>query len=350
MAHTDRWKCFLALLATACVMQAAVAQDVDRMDQIVQSYVKDHQFMGAVLVAKGDKILFNRAYGSANIEWDISNTPTTKFRLGSVTKQFTAAAILLLEERGKLKLDQPVSTYLPDTPPAWQKIIVSQLLTHTSGIPNVTSQPQFANMAPLTKKPNEIIDLVRDMPLEFQPGEQYRYSNTGYIILGAIIEKQSGQSYQNFLQANIFQPLGMADTGYDSNRTVMPRRASGYAHDGDHFVNASFIDMSIPFSAGALYSTTGDLLRWQQGLYGGKVLSAESLKKMTTPFKDDYALGLVVKTHGGSREFFHGGSIFGFNTSLSYRPNEELSIIVLSNLEKNITQFISGRISAVALH
>jgi len=306
----------IALLLVA----AGLAQDVSRMDQVVQSYVSGKTFMGSVLVARGKEVLFSKGYGSANLEWNIPNSPVTKFRLGSVTKQFTAASILLLEERGKLKTDDPVKKLMPDAPAAWDKVTIFHLLTHTSGIPSFTSFPDYQSQEPFSTTPEKLVGRFRDKPLDFQPGEKWSYSNSGYVLLGYLVEKASGESYEKFVQENIFGPLEMKDSGYDSNSAIILRRAAGYVPGKDGPVNAGFIHMSIPFSAGALYSTTEDLLRWEQGLFGGKLLSASSLAKMTTPFKDDYACGLGVRTVGGHKVIDHGGGIEGFNTFLAYFP------------------------------
>jgi CubicO group peptidase (beta-lactamase class C family) len=288
--------------------------------------------MGAALVARGADVLLNKGYGFANLEWDIPNTPTTKFRLGSLTKLFTAASILLLEERGRLKIDDPVKKYLPDAPPAWDKITIFNLLTHTSGIPSFTSFPDYRSTEATSTTPEKLVQRFRDKPLDFQPGEKWDYSNSGYVLLGYLLEKITGQTYKEFIQENIFKPLGMNDSGYDSNSAIISHRASGYTPSPNGPVNAGYIDMTIPFSAGALYSTTDDLLRWEQGLFGGKVLSAASLRKMTTPFKNDYAFGLGVRSAKGHTVIDHGGGIEGFNTQMSYSPEDKLTVIVLSNL------------------
>jgi CubicO group peptidase (beta-lactamase class C family) len=245
-----------------------------------------------VLVARGDMILFSKAYGSANLEWNIPNTATTKFRIASVTKQFTAAATLLLEERGKLRIDEPVRTYHPDAPAAWDKITLFHLLAHTSGIPDYTTLSEYDSLRTIRTTPKQLVRRFRDRALDFAPGTQMRYSNSGYVLLGAILEKTSGASYAQFVQENIFTPLGMKDSGYDSSSTIIARRAAGYEASRNGPVNARYLDMSIPFAAGALCSTTEDLLRWQRALFGGKVLSAASMKKMTTPVRSNYALGL----------------------------------------------------------
>ena len=205
-----------------------LAQDItSRMDQIVQAYTDSKQFMGSVLVARDGTALLSKGYGSADLEWSVPNSPTTKFRLGSVTKQFTAACVLLLEERGKLKVDDPVKRYMPDAPAAWDKITIFNLLTHTSGIPGFTEFADYASTQAIATTPDKLVERFRDRPLEFQPGENWKYSNSGYVLLGYLIEKFSQESYSQFVQENIFNPLGMKDSGYDSNSAIVPHRASG---------------------------------------------------------------------------------------------------------------------------
>lgn len=283
------------LLVSLLLISLAHGDDSNsRLDQIVQSRVADHSFMGSVLVAKGDTILVNRGYGSANLEWSIPNSPTTKFRLGSVTKQFTAASILLLDERGKLKVSDPVKKYMANAPAAWDKITLFHVLTHTSGIPSFTGFPDYPELEKKSTTSEKLVGLFRNKPLEFEPGSKWKYSNSGYVLLGYLIEKISGQTNQQFLAQNIFTPLGMKDSGYDSNSEIIVHRASGYSPSEHGIVNTGYIDMTVPFSAGSLYSTTEDLLRWEHGLFGGKVLSADSLKKMTAPFKENYGFGLSI--------------------------------------------------------
>ncbi len=333
-----------------CLLLSALgrAEGLDaRLEQIVQSYVAKHQFMGTVLLAKGDTVILDRGYGSANLEWNIPNSPTTKFRLGSVTKQFTAACVLLLQQKGKWKVSDPVKKYLPDAPAAWDKITLFHLLTHTSGIPSFTGFPDYRDSEAKTTTPEELVKRFRDRPLEFEPGSKWNYSNSGYVLLGYLIEKVSGQTYQKFLQDNILTPLGMKDSGYDSNSAIIPRRASGYSPSKDGVVNAGFINMTIPFSAGGLYSTTEDLLKWERGLFGGGVLSADSLKEMTTPFKENYAFGLSVSTPNGRKKIDHGGGIEGFNTELAYWPDGQLSVIVLGNLNGGAPGEIANQLAAV---
>ena len=303
--------------------------------------------MGSVLVAKEGSVVFERSYGWANLEWKIPHTAATKFRLGSVTKQFTAAAILLLEEKGKLKLDDPLSRFVPSAPEAWKPLTVHQLLTHTSGVPNFTSFPEYGTWKLSAQTPAQVMTHLRDKPLDFVPGEKFRYSNTGYILLGWIVELASGQSYETFLREQIFKPLGMNDSGYDSNTAVISQRASGYVPGSNGLTNAPYIDMHVPHGAGALYSTTGDLLRWTQGLFGGKLLSAASLDKMTTPFKSDYAFGLTVSEAKGRKVIAHGGGIEGFNSQLAYYPEGKVTVVVLANVNGSAFAELAGQLAAI---
>jgi CubicO group peptidase (beta-lactamase class C family) len=335
------------LIGSLPYVSVCEAQDTVRMEQIIQSHVTAKRFMGSVLVVRGDQVLLDKGYGYANLEWQIPDSPEAKFRLGSITKQFTAASILLLEERGKLKTDDPVKKYMPDAPAAWDKITIYNLLTHTSGIPSFTGFPDYRSTEAAPTTPEKLVARFRDKPLEFQPGEKWNYSNSGYVLLGYLIEKISGQSYKDFVQENIFKPLGMNDSGYDSNSAIILHRAYGYSPGPNGPVNAGYIDMSIPFSAGSLYSTTHDLLRWEQGLFGGKVLSAPSLKKMTAPFKQDYACGLAVRTVNGHTEIDHGGGIEGFNTELAYYPDDKLTIVVLGNLNGDAPGEIATQLAAL---
>lgn len=328
----------------------SVAKDVSpRMLQVVESFVADKSFMGAVLVVKDGRTLVDQGYGFADVEWQIANVPAAKFRLGSLTKQFTAASVLLLEERGKLKVEDPVRKYMPDAPTAWDRITIYNLLTHTSGIPNFTSFPEYGPTEWKDTTPTELVARFRDKPLDFEPGTKFSYSNSGYVVLGYLIEKIAGESYGAFLKQNLFTPLGMADTGMDSTSMILPQRAQGYAPGPGGMVHAGYTSMTIPFSAGALYSTTGDLLKWERGLFGGKVLTAGSLAKMTTPFKENYGFGLFVATHEGHKVIQHGGGIEGFSTAMSYYPDDKLTVIVLGNLNGAAPDQIADDLGKIAL-
>jgi CubicO group peptidase (beta-lactamase class C family) len=333
-----------ALALVIVTVVSASAQDTARMEQVIQSHVSAGTFMGTVLVARDGAVVIDKGYGMANLELDVPNTPDTKFRLGSITKQFTAAAILLLEERGKLKIDDQVKAYLPDSPMAWDRIRVSNLLTHTAGIPNFTSFATYNELKGTARTADSIVSLFKDRDLEFGPGEKYSYSNSGYLALGVIIEKVSGQSYEKFIQDNIFTPLGMKDSGYDSNSAIIKRRADGYIKTATGYINSGYIHMSIPHAAGALYSTTRDLLKWQQGLFAGKVVSKASLDRMITPFKNDYGLGVLSVVSKGRRMIAHGGGIDGFNTQLAYYPDSKTVIAVLSNVNGPVPGVLAGQL------
>ncbi len=319
------------------------------MDQVVQSYVANKTFMGTALVAKGNQVLFSKGYGFANLEWNIPNAPNTKFRLGSVTKQFTAASILLLEERGKLKTDDPIKKFVPEAPAAWDKIKLFNILTHTAvSIPNFTSFPDYPKIGPFPTTAAKLLESFRDKPLDFDPGTKWNYSNSGYVVLTYVIEKVSGDSYEKFVRENIFTPLGMKDSGYDSNEAIIPNRASGYSPGRNGFENAGFVHMTVPQGAGALYSTTEDLLKWEQGLFAGKVLKPESLEKMTKPFLQNYAFGLSVGTIAGRKVISHNGGIQGFNTNLTYYPEDKLTVVVLSNVNGPAPDDIAKKLAAIA--
>lgn len=302
------------------------------MDAVIRASSDKDEFAGSVLVAKDGHVLLDQGYGLANREWNIPNAGDTKFRLGSVTKQFTAVAIMLLSEHGLVDIDAPVKTYITDAPAAWNHVTVKHLLTHTSGIPDFTRFDDFGRRNTQPSTVQELIERFRDRPLGFEPGASWAYSNSGYVLLTAIIEKASGQSYADFVKGNLFQPLGMTDSGYDTHAEILPRRASGYTPTDDGVVNASYIDMSVPQGAGALYSTTRDLLKWEHGLFGGRLLRPATLALLTTPLRNDYAMGLSVTEDAGYRIISHNGAIDGFNTYLGYDATNHLTVLVLGNL------------------
>ena len=344
--------CAVLLGSSFFAVPVAVSQttpnSTHRMRQVIQNYVDNNTFMGAVLVAEKDKVLLSQGFGSADLEWNIQDSPTTKFRIGSITKQFTAAGILLLQERGKLKLDVPVKTYLPDAPSTWDKVTVYNLMTHTSGIPNYTGGPGWDAFKRKDHSPQENIARIRDKSLDFEPGSKFYYSNTNYILLGQIIEKVSGLSYPEFLHQNIFLPLGMTQTGVDSNWAILPQRAQGYSTGPDGFIHADYVSTSNAYSAGYLYSTVGDLLKWERGLFGGKVLTAASLKTMTTPYLGGYGTGLFIRNAAQHGVLTHNGTIDGFDASLNYYPDKQLTIAVLGNVGSSAPDRIAEQLGKVA--
>jgi len=337
----------LATLAWLCATPV-FAQDAGRMDQVIRASLDKGEFSGSVLVAHEGQILLDQGYGLANREWDIPNASDTKFRIASVSKQFTAVAILLLNERGQLDINAPIKTYLPDAPAAWDRVTVRHLLTHTSGIVNFTSFDDFATLRALPATSESLIARFRDKPLEFTPGEKMSYSNSGYVLLTAIIERVSGKDYAVFLKDNLFQPLAMNDSGFDTPAVILPHRASGYSLTGDGVVNADYIDMSVSQGAGGLYSTTRDLLKWEQGLFGGKVLRPQSLTLLTTPFLKDYAMGLGVSRSDGDTIIGHSGDIYGFSSFMAYDTTKQMTVIVLGNINGPIPEQLGKNLLTLA--
>lgn len=302
------------------------------VDEVANAYVDAGLFSGTILVAKDGKPILRKGYGLANREWSVAATPETKFRLGSITKQFTAAAILQLAEQGKLSLDDPISRYYPQAPASWSPITLKHLLTHTSGIPSYTSLPGFfGSPQRIDRTPAEIVALTQDKPLEFKPGEKFSYDNTGYVLLGYVIEKVSGQTYQAYLQDHIFGPLGLKNTGYDDTAIVLPQRAAGYTVAAGKPRNAPYLAMSLPYAAGSLYSTVDDLLTWQQALQAGKVIKPASLAAMFTDQGFGYGYGQFISKVNGRRMWAHAGGINGFSTDLVLFPDQGVSLIILSN-------------------
>jgi CubicO group peptidase (beta-lactamase class C family) len=323
------------LLFTAAIVLGQATDLPAKLDKVVEGYAKNRNFIGSVLVAKGGKVILEKGYGMANIELDVPNKPETKFRLGSITKQFTSAAILQLKEQGKLSLEDPACKYFENCPEAWKPITIHHLLTHTSGIPSYTAQKEFATpkfmRQPLT--PVEVVMITKDKPLEFQPGEKYTYNNTGYVMLGVIIEKASGEKYADYLKKHIFEPLDMQDSGYDVTRTVMKNRAAGYAQGPGGITNADYLDMSLPHAAGSLYSTVRDLYRWDRALYTDKVVSKASRDLMWTPVKNNYGFGWAVNKVHDRKQVGHGGGINGFSTMIQRFPDDDGVVIVLANTQ-----------------
>jgi CubicO group peptidase (beta-lactamase class C family) len=320
-----------------------------RLDEVASSFTKDNAFMGAVLVANGPTILLDRGYGKAVVEWNIPNSPDVKFRIGSMTKQFTAALVLLAQEEGKLSVDDPVRKYLPDSPAAWEKVTIGDLLHHTSGIPNFIFDKRYFEWRMVSRTPTEEVGLFKDKPLNFSPGTQWEYSNSNYTLLGMILEKVTGRRYVDLLRERILAVLGMKDSGLDDDDLILPERAEGYQPGPKGIVPMRSLSMSVGWSTGSMYSTTGDLLRWQQGLFGGRVISASSLKQMTTPGKGNYGDGVFVSRKDDLEVIEHGGSIDGFNSYMIYVPARNIAIIVLSNVSGDAPDKMAGKLLDVTL-
>ena len=347
---------FAAILATFLHAQAALAQDhAAKIQEVLTLANKYRQFNGTALVAENGKVVYKGGVGLANMEWNIPNTPDTKFRLGSITKQFTATVILQLVEQGKIKLDGKLSDYLPDyRKDVGNKVTIHNLLTHTSGIPSYTSQPGFfENVSRNPYKVDEFVKKYASGDLEFEPGSKFVYDNSGYFLLGAIIERVTGKPYEQVLQENIFNPVGMKNTGYDHHDTIIAKRAAGYVKTHDSFANAPYLDMSIPYAAGSLYSTVEDLYLWDQALYTDKLLSAQSKALMYTPFLENYAYGWSIQNasfkvnNADVPVITHGGGINGFTTTIVRFPREKNLIVMLDNTNTEYLDRLSDSIAKI---
>jgi CubicO group peptidase (beta-lactamase class C family) len=309
-----------------------------KVDELFNAHAAANGFSGSVLLASKGKPLVSKGYGYANAEWQIANTPQTKFRVGSVTKQFTSMLVMQLREQGKVKLEDSVCLYVEPCPAAWKGVTIHHLLTHTSGIPTYTALPAWREtmMAPRTIE--QMIGFFRDLPLQWQPGERYAYNNSGYFLLGVVIEKTAGKKYEQALQDMILTPLGLKDTGYDWPQAIVPRRASGYRGNAATLSHAPAIDMQQPYAAGALYSTVEDLLKWDQALYSDTLIPAAAKNIMWTPFLENYAYGWNIGAPSaatfGHRRVAHGGGINGFSAQIIRLPDAHVTAIVLSNNER----------------
>src|SRR5215471_3449300 len=265
----------LILSSSLALSQTAQAQDkAKKIDDLMTLYSSYGQFNGTVLVAEKGSVIFKKGYGLANMEWGIPNQPDTKFRLGSITKQFTSMLVMQLVQDGKVKLDGKLTDYLPDyRKDTGDRVTIHNLLTHTSGIPSYTGLPRF--FEDVSRNPYTVEAFVKKYcsgDLEFEPGSKFSYDNSGYFLLGAIIEKVTGKPYEQVLRERIFDPLGMKDTGYDHHEDILKRRATGYDKSPRGVINSPYLDMSLPYAAGSLYSTVEDLYLWDQALYTDKLL------------------------------------------------------------------------------
>ncbi len=322
----------------------------EKIDEVMSLYSEYGQFNGSILVAEKGKVIYKKGFGLANMEWNIPNQPNTKHRLGSITKQFTAMLIIQLVEQGKLELDVPITKYLSDYPKmTGDQITIHHLLTHTAGIPNYTSFSNFYNQHSRNHfEPEEFVRVFADSTLHFTPGEKFEYSNSGYFLLGYIIEKVSGKSYEQMLQDNIFTPLKMNDTGYDHHKTIIQNRASGYEKYGISYNNAAYLDMSLPYAAGSMYSTTEDLYLWDRALYNNQLVSEKYKDLIFTPHikagKRNYGYGWSVgyELTGIAKDSVnmieHGGGINGFNTNIARIPQDQHLIVLLNNTGRTSLQ------------
>ncbi len=306
------------------------------VDNIFKDYKSGSTTGVSVLVSKNGEIVYEKGFGSADIGNNVPVTPDTKFKIGSITKQFTASAILKLREEGKLSLDDKLSKYIPDFPRG-DEVTIRHLLTHTSGIHSYTNRTDNMAIAALPVTIAALIDTIKSSPYDFSPGEQYMYNNSGFVLLGYIVEKISGKNLADFLDESFFKPLGMSSTGIYKTQQILENEAYGYGYSDGKIEKAAYMDMSWPAGAGALYSTTKDLFKWNEALFNGKVLKEESLKDafsktmLNNGKTIDYGFGWAFGELRGLKLISHGGAVFGFLADLERQPDNKVNIIVLSN-------------------
>jgi CubicO group peptidase (beta-lactamase class C family) len=319
--------------------------------------VARHQFSGAVLIANHGRVLLRAGFGRADLGRRRQNTPATRFRIASLTKQFTALAVLQLQDAGRLNVTDRLCRFLDGCPAAWRAVTLAELLANTSGIPDYASLPSYARLSRQHHTPAQLAALVSSRPLLFRPGTRWSYSNSGYVLLGMVITRVSGLSYSVFLARHIFAPLGLRDTGYDSSHPSPPAYATGYVSTGQP---APYLDMSVPYAAGALYSTVDDLSRWDTALLTGRpqLLRPATLHQMFRPrvavvpgqpAEGSYGYGWFIDR--GGAEYDHDGLIGGFAAQNSIFPRVGAQVVVLANLESSDVRTITDRLAAlIGLH
>lgn len=324
-------------------------------DKVLSEQFKPGETGCAVLVARDGQVIYRKAFGMADLELNVPMRPEMVFRIGSITKQFTAIAILQLMEQGKLSLQDQITKYIPDYPMHGHSITIEHLLTHTSGIKSYTNVPEFESMVRTDMTPEEVIEKIKPLPMEFAPGTKWNYNNSGYFLLGYIIEKVSGLKYAEYLQENFFVPLGMTSTLYGDDTRIVMNRASGYQPGGNGTVNADYMSMTIPYSAGSIMSTVDDLYKWNRALLGLKLVKKETLEKAWTGYRladgedTHYGYGWFMSEIQGSPTIEHGGGINGYLSASIYLPREDVFVALFSNNNAKAPEFSAIRLAALAI-
>jgi len=344
------------LVGIVCSLTICALNAQSQYDDILHEYFEMDGNGAAAIVTKGDNVLYKTAIGKANLELNVDMTPDHIFRIGSITKQFTSTAIMMLHEEGKLDINNAITDYLKDYPTNDQLITVEHLLTHTSGIQSYTDLPGFMEKeVRFDLTVSELIDVFKDEPMNFDPGENWRYNNSGYILLGAIIESVSGETYEDYIEKHIFDELGMESSYYDNNEEIVAMRATGYQPgDGGSIINSDYISMTLPYAAGSLMSTVGDLNTWNSAFMDGKLISSESMDRVFTPYVlndgDDtgYGYGWSISKIGGKQSYEHGGGIFGFLSMGIYIPEDDVYVAILSNCTCQSPDQAALRMAALA--
>ena len=340
----------VALLVVVAVPRANSPPDTleARVDRYVKPYVDSRNFSGVVLVARDGRPIVRLAYGFANVELAVPNRPETKFHIASVSKTFTAAAVLLLQQQGRLDVRDPVSRHLPGYPNG-DRLTLHHLLTHTSGIPNVNNFPDYDERTRFRQALPDIVRWFRDRPLEFEPGARYSYSNSNYNLLALVIERASGEAYGSYLQSRILDPLGLSSTGHDEDvERVIPGMASGYVPEGQAGVRrAPFLDWSVKTGNGSLYSTVDDLLRWTRAVRAPGLFASRTLEQMFTEHVDGVGYGWFIRKDPRRTVAMTGRSP-GFSASLEQSVEDDVTVILVSNLYSSVTQTMAGDVLAMA--
>ena len=325
------------------------------INELVSQMYPDNSTGATILIAKDGKAIYKKAFGSANLELNVPMNTNNVFEIGSITKQFTAVSILMLEEQGKLNIEDDITKYIPDYPTKGKTITIHHLLNHTSGIKSYTSMQSFMEHARTDMTPTELIDVFKNEPMDFDPGEKFLYNNSGYILLGYIIEVVSGQNYAEFIQDNIFTKLGMNASYYGSMTKLIPNRASGYSQSENGFRNADYLSLTVPYAAGSIMSTVDDMLIWQNAISANKLIKRNSLEKaingstLNSGEKIPYGYGWIKGGVNGSVTYEHGGGIFGYTTNEIFLPSENMYVVGLSNCNcKNIRE-ITTKVAAIAI-
>jgi CubicO group peptidase (beta-lactamase class C family) len=348
----------LSICASSLAAQAALTP-VQKLDSIAESGILENRAVGiAAAVVKGNDTLLFKSYGKADVEWDVPLPVDAVFEIGSITKQFTATAILQLRDSGKLSLDDDITKWLPDFDTRGNTLTLRRLLDHTSGIVGITEIPEFRILASNAQFPRDsAYALIKRQPFQFPTGEAQVYNNSGFWLLGLVIEKASGMTYEDYIERNIFQPLGMTRSMYCNSGENVPRRAHGYGVRDGVIRRAPSNVHTWPFAAGSLCSTAGDMVTWLQALHGGKVLSPASYAEMIAPPKLNdgtplrYAMGLGIgKDVRGLNFIGHGGSIAGFSAEATWYPDAQMAVVVLMNASSNLDPgALAGELAAEIL-
>lgn len=355
MKKTVSLKIYLLLLFIT-ISPVLQAQNIaTEIDQLMSDQYKADASGATILVAKDGKVVFRKAYGKANMELDIDMIPENVFEIGSITKQFTAVGILMLLEEGKLSLDDEITKYIPDYPTQDTKITIHHLLTHTSGIKSYTSIPTLREFARNDLAIEKLVDAFKNEPMDFKPNEEFRYNNSGYVLLGYIIEKITGKTYEAFIQERIFDKLKMKSSYYGSKSRVIKNRAYGYQESESGYVNADYISMTIPYAAGSIMSTVDDLFTWNKAIRNHELISKESTEKAFSNYTTNdgkninYGYGWFMTQIKDVPVISHGGGIFGYTSQGLYIPSKNVYVIILTNCDCNSPSDISYKVAALAI-